>query len=719
MKNKIQILLTIIISLIFVSSCKTDKMKEKSIKRQLAKIQQPMVEKKSKEMEIHGDVRVDNYYWLNEKENPKVIDYLNAENTYYDKVTAHTNKFQEDLFEEMKGRIKEDDSSVPYKSNKYYYITKYVKGGQYPVYHRVKDEKNAKESVLFDVNKMAEKHDYYSLNSFSVSVNNELVAYGVDTVSRRQYTIRIKNIKTGEIYPEIIKNTTGSATWANDNKTLFYTHKDPKTLRSTKIMKHVLGTDVKDDVVVYEEKDDTFYTSVGKTKSKEYIVISSSSTLTSEARILKADNPNGEFTVFQKRKTGLEYHILHYKSDFYILTNIDKAANFKIMKTAISKTNLENWKEVIPHRKETLIEDFSVFKDYLVIEERTNGLNEIRIKRWDNTADYYLPFDEETYSASVSYNPEFETNIIRYSYTSFTTPSSIIDFNMDDKSKEIKKEQEVLGGKFDKNNYISKRIWATARDGKKVPISLVYRKDTKLNKDTPLLLYAYGSYGYTLDDNFSTVRLSLLDRGFVYAVAHVRGSQYLGRNWYEDGKLFNKMNTFTDFIDSAKFLIDKNYTSPKHLYAEGGSAGGLLMGVVVNMNAELFNGVIAAVPFVDVMTTMLDDTIPLTTSEYDEWGNPNNKDSYQYMLSYSPYDNVVKKDYPNMLVTTGLHDSQVQYFEPAKWVAKLRELKTDDNILLLHTDMKVGHGGASGRFDSLKDVARDYSFLFDLEGIYE
>ncbi|HIE44731.1 MAG TPA: S9 family peptidase [Flavobacteriaceae bacterium] len=423
----------------------------------LVEAQKPTLEKKPKKMEIHGDVRVDDYYWLNEKENPKVIDYLNDENDYYDKVTKHTNKFQEDLFEEMKGKIKEEDSSVPYKSNKYYYITKYVKDGQYPVYHRVKDEENAKESILFDVNEMAKDYDYFSLNSFSVSPNNELVTYGIDTVSRRQYDIRIKNIKTGKVYPEIIKNTTGSATWANDNKTLFYTHKDPETLRSTRIMKHVLGTDVKDDIVVYEEKDDTFYTSVGKTKSKEYIVISSSSTLTSEARILKADNPNGEFTVFQKRKRGLEYHILHYKNDFYILTNIDKAANFKIMKTAISKTNLENWKEVIPHRKETLVEDFSVFKDYLVIEERTNGLNEIRIKRWDNTADYYLPFDEETYSASVSYNPEFETNIIRYSYTSFTTPSSVIDFNMDDKSKEIKKEQEVLGGNFNKNNYKSER----------------------------------------------------------------------------------------------------------------------------------------------------------------------------------------------------------------------------------------------------------------------
>jgi len=723
MNNKIQTLLTIIISLILATSCKTTKMNKTETKDtnssalEELKIATPTVEKKPKKMEIHGDVRTDNYYWLNEKENPKVINYLNAENAYYDKITAHTNTFQEELFQEMKGRIKEDDSSVPYKSNGYYYITKYVKGGQYPIYHRKKDKANAKESLLFDVNKMAKGHDFYTLNNFSVSPNNELVCYGVDTISRRQYDIRIKNIKTGKIYPEIIKNTTGGATWAADNKTIFYTHKDPETLRSTKIMKHVLGTAVADDVVVYEEKDDTFYTSVSKSKSKKFLIIASTSTLTSEYQILEANNPSGKFRLFQKRQRGLEYHIAHFENHFYIHTNKDKAVNFKIMKTPLDKTSIDNWVAVIAHRKETLVEDFTIFKNYLVIEERTNGLSKIRIKRWDNTADYYLPFTEETYAAYVYSNPEFDTDILRYGYNSFTTPSSVIDFNMDNKSKEIKKEQEVLGGKFTKSNYTSKRVWATARDGKKVPISLVYRKDTELNENTPLLLYAYGSYGYTLDDQFSTVRLSLLDRGFVYGVAHIRGSQYLGRNWYEDGKLFHKKNTFTDFVDSAKYLIENNYTSPKHLYAEGGSAGGLLMGAIVNMNAELFHGVIASVPFVDVMTTMLDDTIPLTTSEYDEWGNPNEKAAYQYMLSYSPYDNVVKKAYPNMLVTTGLHDSQVQYFEPAKWVAKLRDLKTDSNILLLHTDMKVGHGGASGRFDSLKDVARDYAFFLDLERI--
>ena len=681
------------------------------------KITPPTISKKPKKLEKFGDVRIDNYYWLNERENPEVINYLEQENNYYDKITAHTNDLKESLFQEMKARIKEDDSSVPYKSNDYFYITKYKKGGQYPVYSRKKETLKAKQEIIFNVNEMAKNHDYFSLNNFSVSPNNELATFGVDTVSRRQYTIQIKNLKTGKIYPEKIENTTGSATWAADNKTIFYTKKDPKTLRSYAIMKHVLGTPVKDDVEVYRENDATFDTFVYKTKSKNYIVIGSSSTLTTEYQILDANNPNGNFKIFQPRKRGLEYHIAHYKDHFYIITNKDGAKNFKIMKTPEDKTLEENWVDEIPHREDTFLEDFSIFKDYLVLEERNNGLGKIRIKKWDKSEDYYLPFNEETYSASVHNNPEFDTNILRYSYTSFITPSSVIDFNMKTKEKEIKKEQEVLGRKFDKNNYKSERIWATARDGEQIPISIVYHKNTKLSKDTPLLLYGYGSYGYTLEDRFSTTRLSLLDRGFVYAVAHVRGSQYLGRDWYENGKLLKKKNTFFDFIDAGKHLIQNQYTSEKHLYAEGGSAGGLLMGAIVNYNAELFNGVIVAVPFVDVLTTMLDDTIPLTTGEYDEWGNPNKKEYYDYMKSYSPYDNITKKDYPNMLVTTGLHDSQVQYFEPAKWVAKLRELKKDNNILLLHTDMKVGHGGASGRFNALKDIAVDYTFLLDLEGV--
>ncbi len=679
----------------------------------------PIAERIPKKMEIHGDVRIDDYYWLNERENPQVIDYLNGENAYYDSITSHTKQFQEDLFEEMKARIKEDDESVPYQKNGYYYITKYEIGKQYPVYTRKKENLEAKEEIIIDVNEMAAGHEYYALTGLNVNQLNTVAAFGVDTVSRRQYDIQFKNLETGEIYPEIIKNTTGSTAWTNDNKTVFYAKKDPKTLRSDEIYKHVLGTDVSEDELIFEEKDEAFWTFVYKSKSKRFIIIGSYSTLSTEYRYLDANDPNGVFKIIHPREKDLEYSIAHYGEDFYILTNKDNARNFKLMKTPIGKTSKDNWEEVISHREDTLLEDISIFKDFLVLEERHNGLNKIRIKRWDGTDDYYLPFDEETYSASVYNNPEFDTNVIRYSYNSLTTPNSVIDFNVDDCSKEVKKEQEVLGGTFNKEDYKSERIWAKARDGKEVAISLVYNKNTIINENTPLLIYGYGSYGSIVSDRFSSVRLSLLDRGFVYAIAHVRGGEYLGRNWYDDGKMFHKMNTFYDFIDAAKHLIDKKYTSAKHLYAEGGSAGGLLVGAVINLNPELFNGIIAAVPFVDVVTTMLDESIPLTTGEFDEWGNPKNKDSYEYMLSYSPYDNVKKHDYPHMLVTTGLHDSQVQYFEPAKWVAKMRLNKTDKNQLLMYTNMETGHGGASGRFDALKEVTRDYCFLFDLEGISE
>ncbi len=718
MKNLVQSI--VVLSLIFATSCKQEQMK--------IDIDAPVAEKIPKQLEKHGDIRVDNYYWMrltDEQKNAKtpdehtqkVLDYLNAENTYYDTITAHTKQFKEDLFQEMKARIKEDDESVPYKSNGYFYITRYETGGQYPIYARKKGTLDAKEEILFDVNKMAEGFDYYALRGLNVSEDNKIAAFAVDTISRRQYVIQFKNLVTGEIYPDKIENTTGGATWANDNKTVFYTKKDPITLRSEKIYKHVLGTDTSADAVVFHEKDETFDAFVYKTKSKKYIMIGSYSTLTQEYQALDANNPNSDLKVIQPRTRGLEYSVAHYKDHFYVLTNKDDATNFKLMKTPEDKTTMDNWVDVIPHRDDTLLEDISIFKEYLVLEERTNGLNKIRIKRWDGEGDYYLPFDEETYSVGVYNNPDFDTNTIRYGYNSFTTPASVIDFNMDDQSKEIKKEQEVLGGKFDKNNYTSERLWIKARDGKEVAVSIVRRKDTKLGADTPLLLYAYGSYGYTIPDGFSTTRLSLLDRGFVYALAHIRGSQYLGRQWYEDGKLFNKMNTFTDFIDAGKGLIEKGYTSADHLYASGGSAGGLLMGGIVNMSPETFNGVIAAVPFVDVMTTMLDTSIPLTTSEYDEWGNPNEKEYYDYMLSYSPYDQVSAQEYPNMLVTTGLHDSQVQYYEPAKWVAKLREYKTDSNLLLMHTNMEAGHGGASGRFNALKETARDYAFFLDLEGI--
>lgn len=691
------------------SQNKTNKMSDK--------LQPPVAKIVPKTLEKHGDKRIDNYYWLNERENPEVIDYLNKENEYYQKSTAHTKQLQDDLFLEMKGRIKEDDSSVPYFYNGYYYITRYETGKDYPIYSRKKGSLEAKEEILFDCNEMAKGHSYFNLGGLNISEDNKWAAFGVDLVSRRQYTIQIKNLETGEILPVKLENTTGGSTWAGDNKTLFYTRKDAKTLRSDKIYKHTLGTEATADIMVFHEKDDTFGTFVYKEKSKKYLVIGSSSTLTSEYQILEANNPNGEFRIFQKRTRGLEYSISHYGDSFYIVTNKDKATNFKLMKTPETATSAENWKDLIGHRKDVLLEGIEIFKDYLVIEERSNGLNKIQIRPWNGKGEYYLPFSSETYTAYTTTNVDFDTEILRYGYQSMATPSSVIDFNMRTQEKKILKEQEVLGGKFDKNNYIEERIWATATDGTKVPISIVYRKGIKKDGKNPLLLYAYGSYGATMDPYFSSTRLSLLDRGFIYAIAHIRGGEDLGREWYENGKLLKKINTFTDFIDCSKFVIAEKYTSASHLYAEGGSAGGLLMGAIVNMAPELYNGVIAQVPFVDVVTTMLDDTIPLTTGEYDEWGNPNEKVYYDYMLSYSPYDQVKKQDYPNMYVSTGLHDSQVQYFEPAKWVAKLRVMKTNNKQLYLDTNMDAGHGGASGRFEALKELAKEFAFLLDLEKI--
>lgn len=685
--------------------------------KMLDKLQPPVAKIVPKTLEKHGDKRIDNYYWLNERENPEVIDYLNQENEYYQKSTAHTKSLQDDLFLEMKSRIKEDDSSVPYLYNGYYYITRFETGKDYPIYSRKKGSLEAKEEIMFDCNEMAKGQSYFNLSGISISEDNQWAAFGVDLVSRRQYTIQIKNLKTGEILPVKIENTTGGSTWAGDNKTLFYTRNDIQTLRSDKIYKHTLGTDASADVVVFHEKDDTFNTFVYKEKSKKYLVIGSSSTLTSEYQILEANNPNGNFRVFQKRTRGLEYSISHYGDSFYIVTNNDKATNFKLMKTPETATAAENWTDLIGHRKDVLLEGIDIFKDYLVVEERSNGLNKIQIRPWNGKGEYYLPFSSETYTAYTTTNVDFDTEILRYGYQSMATPSSVIDFNMRTKEKKVLKEQEVLGGKFDKKNYIEERIWATATDGTKVPISIVYRKGIQKDGKNPFLLYAYGSYGSTMDPYFSSTRLSLLDRGFIYAIAHIRGGEDLGREWYENGKLLKKKNTFTDYVDCSKFVIAEKYTSPEHLYAEGGSAGGLLMGAIVNMAPELYNGVIAQVPFVDVITTMLDDTIPLTTGEYDEWGNPNEKKYYDYMLSYSPYDQVKAQAYPNMYVSTGLHDSQVQYWEPAKWVAKLRVLKTNDKQLFLDTNMDAGHGGASGRFEALKELAKEFAFLLDLEKI--
>tara|TARA_B110000208_G_scaffold172763_1_gene216029 strand:- start:1657 stop:3297 length:1641 start_codon:yes stop_codon:yes gene_type:complete len=546
-----------------------------------------------------------------------------------------------------------------------------------------------------------------------------MVSYATDTTGRRQYKLQIKDLKTNKVFEEEIYNTTGGSTWANDNKTLFYTLKDETTLRSEAIYKHLLNTDPKLDKLIYEELDDTFGVSVYKTKSKKYLVIGSFSTLTTEYQILNADTPDGDFKIFQARTRGLEYGISHFESSFYIVSNADGAQNFKLSKTSETATQKEYWIDVIPHRESVLLEGIDIFRDFLVISERENGLNHIKISRWDGTDSYSLPFESETYTAYTTANVDFDTSILRYGYQSLTTPSSVIDFDMVNKTKTVKKEQVVLGGKFKKENYTSERVWAPAADGTLIPISLVRHIDTKKSEDTSLLLYAYGSYGSTIDPYFSTVRLSLLDRGFIFAIAHIRGGEYLGRQWYEEGKLFKKKNTFTDFIDCSKYLIQNKYTSAKHHYAMGGSAGGLLMGAIVNLAPELYNGVVAQVPFVDVVTTMLDDSIPLTTGEYDEWGNPNEKAFYDYMKSYSPYDNVTDQLYPNMLVTTGLHDSQVQYWEPAKWVARLRSQKNNRSQLFLKTNMDAGHGGASGRFEALKEVATEYAFLFGLESILD
>ncbi|MCZ8196729.1 MAG: S9 family peptidase [Flavobacterium sp.] len=676
----------------------------------------PIAKRIPHKLEKHGHVRNDEYYWLNDRENPEVIDYLNKENDYYKKETANTVDFQKDLFEEMKSRIKEDDQSVPYLYNGYYYITRHEKGKDYPIYSRKKGSLEAKEEILFDCNELAKGQSYFQLGGLSISEDNKWAAFSVDLVSRRQYTLQFKNLETNEILPTKIINTSGGATWAADNKTVFYSRNDEVTLRTDKIFKHKLVSDSADDQLVFFEKDETFHCNIYKSKSQKYLIIESGSTLTSEYQTLLANNPDGKFKVFQKRTRGLEYSISHYGDSFYILTNKDKATNFKLMKTNENNTSKENWVDLIPHDKDVLLEKIDIFKDYLVVSERSNGLSKIKIMPWKGEA-YFLPFEIETYTAYTTSNVDFNTEILRYGYQSMATPASVIDFNMRTKTKTILKEQEVQGGKFDKNNYEEKRIWATATDGTKVPISIVYRKGIKKDGNNPLLLNAYGSYGYSSEPYFSTSNLSLLDRGFILGIAHVRGGEDLGRQWYDDGKLLKKKNTFTDFIDCTKFLIDEKYTSSQHMYAEGGSAGGLLMGAIANMSPESYNGIIAQVPFVDVVTTMLDDTIPLTTGEYDEWGNPNEKKYYDYMLSYSPYDNVKAQDYPNLYVSTGLHDSQVQYWEPAKWVAKLRLLKTNDKKLFLDTNMDAGHGGASGRFEALKELAKEFTFLLDLEGI--
>ncbi|NCS87490.1 MAG: oligopeptidase B [Ignavibacteria bacterium CG2_30_36_16] len=676
----------------------------------------PIAKRVEKKLSIHDDTRTDYYFWLNQREDPEVIAYLEAENKYTEKKLKHTEGFQKKLYDEMISRIKQEDQSVPYKDNGYYYYSRFEEGKEYPIYCRKNGSLDAEEEIMLNVNEMAEGYSYYQVAGLSVSPDNNFLAFGVDTLSRRKYDVRIKNLRTNEILDDLIPNTTGSVAWADDNKTFFYTLKD-EALRPFKIFKHTTGNPVEEDNLIFHENDETYNISVRRSKSEKYIIIASTSTLTTEFSFLKSDNPNGKFTVFAQRERGLEYYIDHYEENFYIRTNLD-AVNFRLMKTSVNNTSKENWTEVIPHRSSVLLEGFEIFKKYLAVEERVKGLTQLRIINWGDNTEHYLNFGEETYSAYISTNKDYDTEILRYGYSSLTTPSSTYDYNMNTKEKTLLKQDEVLGG-FNPDNYYAERLYATASDGSKIPISLVYRKGLKKDGNNPLLLYGYGSYGISTDAAFSSVRLSLLDRGFVYAIAHIRGGQEMGRLWYEDGKYFKKKNTFTDFIACAEQLIESGFTNKEKMFAMGGSAGGLLMGAVINMRPDLFKGVVAAVPFVDVVTTMLDESIPLTTGEYDEWGNPNQPDFYKYMLSYSPYDNVEAKNYPNLLVTTGLHDSQVQYWEPAKWVAKLRYLKTDKNLLLLHTNMESGHGGASGRFKRIKEIALEYVFFLNLLNMNE
>ena len=678
-----------------------------------SKLNEPIAKKIEKILSIHGDERVDEYYWLSKRGDSKVLDYLNSENKYREELMKDYKELENNIFNEIKSRIKEDDSSVPYFDNKYFYYTRYEKDKQYPIYCRKNGSLDSEEEILIDANIMSEDHEYFRIGDIEISPDNKIMAYSVDTVSRRIYSIYFKNLETGITSSKIIPNTSGSITWANDNKTIFYNLKDLETLRTERVMKYVLDSNGSEKEIYYEE-DETFSVYSYKTKSDKFIVIGSSATLSQEYRYIDASNPDGDFILFDKRVDGLEYSISHFKNKWYILTNKDNATNFKLMVCNEKNTKKENWDEFISHNEETLLEGIDIFKDYLVITERNNGLRRINIKPWDNSESHYIDFDEEVYSLYSSTNSQMNTEKFRYSYSSMTTPNSVVEYDMVKRDTVILKETEVLGGKFDKKNYHTMRVWAPTSDGEKVPISLVYKKDLFREGENPLLLYGYGSYGITNNASFSSVRLSLLDRGFVYAIAHIRGSQYLGRKWYDDGKMFNKKNTFKDFIDSGKFLIKQGFANEDKLFAMGGSAGGLLMGAVLNMAPEIFKGVIAAVPFVDVITTMLDEDIPLTTFEYDEWGNPNNKDSYDYMLSYSPYDQVDNKDYPAILITTGYHDSQVQYFEAAKWIARLRDRRTNNEPLLLYCNMDAGHGGASGRFEAYKETAMEYAFFISL-----
>jgi oligopeptidase B len=676
-----------------------------------------MVTKIPTPLEKDGHTRIDNYYWLRERDNPEVIAFLNSENEYAEKALAHARGLEEKLFQEIKARYKKNDMSVPYRRDGYFYYTRFEEGKEYPIYARKPGSLDAAEETMLDANVLAAGHEFFSIGGWAVSSGHDFLAYAVDTQGRRIHTAYVKNLLTGAVLPDVLPNVTENLVWANDNKTLFYAKQDETTLRQFQIYRHEIGTHPLHDKLVFEENDETFVAYIFKTKSKKFLMIVSAQSITQEYRYLDADDPAGEFTIFLPREREHEYHIDHLRDRFIIRTN-NEAKNFRLMWAPLGSTAKESWQEIVPHREDVYLSDFDIFQNHLVLEERSRGLTQIRVLPWAGGDGHYLTFAEPAYRAHLGANPELDTATVRFEYTSMKTPLTIYDYDMNTRQPVLLKQEEVLGG-FAVDNYVTERLYARAADGAEIPLSLVYRRELKRDGRAPLLLYGYGSYGFSVDAAFAAPRLSLIDRGFIYAIAHVRGGQELGRRWYEDGKLLNKKNTFSDFLACAEFLIEQKFTSPEKLFAMGRSAGGLLMGAVANMRPDLFKGIVAEVPFVDVVTTMLDASIPLTTGEYDEWGDPNDKKFYEYMLSYSPYDNIQAKAYPNLLITGGLHDAQVQYWEPAKWVAKLREMKTDRNRLLLKTNMDAGHGGASGRFRRHLETAFSYVFLLDLAGIKE
>lgn len=675
-------------------------------------VKPPVARKAPKVTTTHGDRLTDDYFWLREKSSPEVIKFLEAENRYTDAVMKPTAAFQESLYKEMLARIKETDLSVPVKDGEYFYYSRTEQGKQYPIFCRKKGSLQASEEITLDVNELAAGKQFMSVGAYNISDDGHLLAYSTDDTGFRQYKLFVKDLRTGQTTPALAGRVT-SVAWAGDNRTLFYTTEDAVTKRSDKFFRQALGQP--EGELLFEEKDELYRIFAGKSRSKSWIFLISASSTTSETRYLAADKPTGALKVLLPREQNHEYYVDHHGQYFYIRTN-DKGRNFRLVTAPVSAPDKKNWKEVLPHRDAVMLEDLDCFAGHLVIYERENGLPKLKITDLASNKSHDIEFPEPVYAAFGSANPEFNTTKFRFSYQSFITPSSIFEYDVKTRQRELLKEQPVLGG-YDRTKYQSERVYATASDGTRVPISLVYKKGVKRDGSAPMLLYAYGSYGVSIPVGFSSARLSLLDRGVVYALAHIRGGGDMGKIWHEQGRLMHKKNTFTDFIACAEHLIKAKYTSSDRLVIQGGSAGGLLMGAVTNLRPDLFKAVVSQVPFVDVMNTMLDASLPLTVGEYLEWGNPNEKEAYFYMKSYSPYDNIAAKNYPNILVKTSLNDSQVMYWEPAKYVAKLRALKTDHNVLLLKTNMGAGHGGASGRYDALKETAFDYAYILGQVGI--